>query len=453
MTLRRFANLEVLDKATALLDRYPLCDHCLGRQFSMLGHGLTNGERGQAIKRLLILESSRLLGENDDVGMRLLQRLAGHGFSEVARATLHATGVEVEGEGEATCYLCGNAFTGLDALCDQVVDRLAPYEYDSFLVGVTVDNRVEDREDELRAGVKARWGESIRSDFSREIGKRVMEATGREVAFKRPDILVTVDPLTRTLDVKVNSLFVYGRYRKLVRGIPQAKWICRQCGGQGCDACHHTGKLYPESVEELLAQPLLHATAGTDVKIHAAGREDIDARVLGSGRPFIIEVLNPAKRRLDLLRLEADINQASAGKLEVDQLTMTSKDHVRRLKAQDGAEKIYRATVEFADTVSDDTLSHLEATMAQTVVRQRTPTRVMHRRAEKVRKRRIVSLKVTRVSPTQAELVVHCEGGLYIKEFISGDAGRTSPSVTEVTQSPAQCVELDVLKVYTEGVL
>jgi len=451
VTLRRFARLEVLDKATALLDRYPLCDHCLGRQFSMLGHGLTNGERGRAIKRLLVLEGSRLLGEKDAAGERLLQRLAGHGFSETARATLHAAGVEVEGGEETAFYLCGNAFTGLDALCDRVVERLAPYEYDSFLVGVTVDDQVEDREDELRAGVKARWGESIRRDFSREIGRRVMEATGREVAFKRPDILVTIDPLTGTIALKVHSLFVYGRYRKLVRGIPQAKWICRQCGGQGCDACHQTGKLYPESVEELLATPLLHATAGTDVKIHAAGREDIDARVLGSGRPFIIEVVNPVKRRLDLPQLAADINRTAAGKLEVDQLAVTSKDRVRRLKAREGAEKIYRAIVEFAEVVPDDALARLEATMAQTVISQRTPTRVMHRRAEKVRRRRIVSIKATRVNPTQVELVVHCEGGLYIKEFISGDGGRTSLSVSEVTQSPARCVELDVLKVYAEG--
>jgi tRNA pseudouridine synthase 10 len=449
MTLRRFTSLEVIEKATALLDRYPLCDHCLGRQFSMLGHGFTNGERGQAIKRLLVLEGSRLLWDKDEAGEPLLRRVAVHGFSAIALATLHAFGVEVE-EGAASCYLCGNAFLSLDEFCDKVVASLSPYEYDSFLVGVKVEDWVEDREDELRARDKVRWGESIRSDFSREIGKRVMKATGREVAFKRPDILITVNPLTGTIGLKVNSLFIYGRYRKLIRGIPQAKWICRQCGGQGCDACHHTGKLYPESVEELIAQPLLQATAGTDVKIHAAGREDIDARVLGSGRPFIIEVVNPEKRRIQLRRLEEEINRASEGKIEVDQLEFTSKDRVRRLKAGEGAEKIYRATVEFEEAVVDDAVSRLEETMTQTVIRQKTPTRVLHRRADKVRKRRIFTLEATRVNPTRIELVVHCEGGLYIKEFISGDAGRTSPSVSEATKSPARCVDLDVLKVYVE---
>jgi tRNA pseudouridine synthase 10 len=449
VTLQGIGSMGVVEKATALLEQYPLCDHCLGRQFSMLGHGLTNGERGTAIKRLLVLEGSRLLLEKDEAGKTLLRQVAVNGFSELSFATLQALGFEVE-LGETSCYLCGNAFTRLDGLSEKVVERLSSYEFHSFLVGVRAGDRVEDREDELRARFKVRWGESIRSDFSREIGKRVVKATGKEVAFKRPDILVTVNPFTENISLKVNSLFVYGHYRKLVRGIPQAKWVCSQCGGSGCEKCQNTGKLYPESVEELISQPLLQATAGTDVKIHAAGREDIDARVLGSGRPFIIEVVNPVTRSVNLHLLEKEINSTSKGKIEVEQLKFSSKERVRKLKAGEGAEKVYRAKVEFEESISDEALSLLEETMEETMIRQKTPTRVMHRRAEKLRKRRILKLKVKRLNPNLIELLVRCEGGLYIKEFISGDRGRTSLSVSEVTSTPARCVELDVLKVYVE---
>jgi len=441
--------MEVVEKATTLLEHYPLCDHCLGRQFSMLGHGLTNGERGKAIKRLLVLEGSRLLLEKDESGETLLRRVAVNGFSEVSFSTLQALGVEVELE-ETSCYLCGSAFTGLDGLCEKVVERLSSYEFNSFLVGVRAGDRVEDREDELRARFKVLWGESIRSDFSREIGKRVMNAMGKEVAFKRPDILVTINPFTENISLKVNSLFVYGRYRKLVRGIPQAKWVCSRCGGLGCEKCQNTGKLYPDSVEELISQPLLQATAGSDVKIHTAGREDIDARVLGSGRPFIIEIVSPVKRSVNLHLLEKEINSTSEGKIEVEHLEFASKDRVRKLKAGEGAEKVYRAKVEFEENVSDEALSRLEETMKQIVIYQKTPTRVMHRRAHKLRKRRILKLKVKRLNPTLIEMLLRCEGGLYIKEFISGDGGRTSLSVSEATMIPARCVELDVMKVCLE---
>jgi len=45
------------------------------------------------------------------------------------------------------------------------------------------------------------------------------------------------------------------------------------------------------------------------------------------------------------------------------------------------------------------------------------------------------------------ELVIECEGGLYIKELISGDENRSKPSVTEILGTDAKCVQLDVLDV------
>jgi tRNA pseudouridine synthase 10 len=50
------------------------------------------------------------------------------------------------------------------------------------------------------------------------------------------------------------------------------------------------------SVEEHIAQDIKQEVFGTDkVILHAAGREDIDVRMLGKGRPFILEMVNPKK--------------------------------------------------------------------------------------------------------------------------------------------------------------
>ena len=57
--------------------------------------------------------------------------------------------------------------------------------------------------------------------------------------------------------------------------------------------------MYLESVEEIIAGPLLKETKGEDVALHAAGREDVDARMLGNGRPFIIEIKRPIKKMLN----------------------------------------------------------------------------------------------------------------------------------------------------------
>jgi len=37
--------------------KLPLCNHCLGRLYAMLGHGLSNDERGRAIRIIYAMEN------------------------------------------------------------------------------------------------------------------------------------------------------------------------------------------------------------------------------------------------------------------------------------------------------------------------------------------------------------------------------------------------------------
>ncbi len=88
-----------------ILHEGPICDNCLGRQFAKLSTGLSNRERGQAVKLALVLEGDRIYkSENDD---SLLRELAP--CSALARKTLR-----IEGEDEQ-CWVCLDQFkkTGL----------------------------------------------------------------------------------------------------------------------------------------------------------------------------------------------------------------------------------------------------------------------------------------------------------------------------------------------------
>ncbi len=100
---------------------------------------------------------------------------------------------------------------------------------------------------------------------------------GKTVDFRKPDLAIVVNPFKETVALQVNPLFVAGRYRKITRDIPQSKWFCSNCRGKGCEKCGGTGKLYPESVEEIVSKPLLEAAQGEKSAFHASGREDIDA--------------------------------------------------------------------------------------------------------------------------------------------------------------------------------
>jgi tRNA pseudouridine synthase 10 len=203
--------------------------------------------------------------------------------------------------------------------------------------------------------------------------------------------------------------------------------------------------MYEESVEELISPPVLKATKGSESKFHGAGREDIDVKMLGNGRPFVLEVKEPLKRSLDLKSLEEDINRYGQGKVEVLNLKPSQKQRRGAIKnSSTDTYKTYLACVELdeaVDAVNIDSLSKLK------LIKQRTPIRVSHRRADKVRKRRIKELTFTKIDEKTLELIIECEGGLYIKELISGDEGRTQPSVASLLGIPARCVQLDVMEV------
>jgi len=443
--------MDILEKTLTILSKYPLCDNCVGRQFALLGYNMENKDRGKALKLSLTLQAGALTSSKNAEGVKRLKVLAVHGFSREAQDTLHHLKKRIpKKKPSKTCFLCEGRFQVLAGLTQKALNAIANYEYTTFLVGVELPVAVEEREDEFKAAFNVSYGESIRHEFGRLLGKRIAELTGKTAEYKKPNIAVIFNPFTEQVRLQVNPLFVAGRYRKLVRDIPQSKWFCSNCRGKGCEKCGGTGKLYPESVEELASKPLLEAAEGEKSSFHASGREDIDARMLGSGRPFVIEISKPKKRFLNLEKLEVAVNANGEGKVEVSGLHFANKDVVRRLKKAESAQKEYRVLIEFENAVSEEDLLLLEEKLSGTLIKQQTPLRVLHRRADLTRERYIYEVKVKRVSLKRAEMDVRCQGGLYIKELVSGNEGRTIPNVSKLLENRATPLKLDVLNVIME---
>jgi len=397
--------------AAELVQAGPICDRCLGRRFAQLGTGIPNLERGQSL------------------------RAAGGGGTS---------------RPEQRCWVCEGIWASLTNHARRAAELGAEFEFRTFLFGVRLSPRQEAVEEFLDQEFPSPWAEPFKRDANRELGKafeRVLAAQGRTatVDFARPDVQFTVDLETGAIALTVAPVFFYGRYRKLARGIPQTHWPCRSCRGRGCASCGGTGKQYPTSVEELVLPAFLAATGGTGGHLHGAGREDIDARMLGRGRPFVVEVKEPRVRTVDLDAVARAVNAAAEGRVEVDALRPGSPDLVAQLK-EEHADKRYRARVEFGEPVGEEAFARaLGALVGE--VDQRTPVRVRHRRADLVRRRQVHEACGRLVSPTEAELEILCGGGLYVKELVSGDEGATQPNLAALLGVSARVVELDVLDV------
>jgi tRNA pseudouridine synthase 10 len=251
----------------------------------------------------------------------------------------------------------------------------------------------------------------------------------------------------RKIDPPQAKVFIEGRYRKLTRDLPQTVFFCPECKGhprrrKGCARCEGFGKLTRDSVQELIGWVVGAAFKTRKNKFHGAGREDVDVRMLGEGRPFIMEMINPKVLDVDLGALEAEVNRRNAGRLEILGLHWTERGRVRVIKETPHA-KEYAARV--AIEAAPDP-ARVAALLGRRIgVVQQTPQRVAHRRADKARERWIEFVAVDPIEGSNDLMVrMRTEHGTYVKEAINGEGGMTQPSLAELLGSPCRCVELDV---------
>lgn len=387
-----------------------LCDHCLGRLVGRIGHGYSNDQRGQAIRESMGLRRTEI----------------------------------------SDCVLCKGLFNRLDEFATAVKDKLSEISYRTFAVGSRYDPAVIEREESIWSECGSEYAEPIKVEMNREIGKRVEKLTGVQVNTLAPDVTAIIDVNFLQIDLEISSLFIYGRYIKHDRTIPQTRWPCRRCKGKGCQRCGFTGKMYQESVEELVRKEFMLASGAEESAFHGMGREDIDARMLGTGRPFVLELKRPKSRDIDLSRLQKITNMANQGRIEISCLRMSSKEEVRRLKDAE-PEKSYRVMIEFSGPVSSAKLLNAFGSLRQMPIEQRTPTRVSHRRADRIRKRFIKEIELESLNAGTAMVRLRASSGTYIKELIHGDDGRTRPSLAELLGMQVTVKRLDVIGVHDEG--
>ena len=490
------------------LVRIGTCNHCLGRVGGKKRFGQSDLESGIEIRNSVI-----------------------EGDSTMAQAR----------EVEPLCPFCENLFEEAPLLAQLIKEAVGERECFRLQLGARIPKDQTEAEDHLRKRFGAGGSAPLKSSLVEEVARQLKEIDfGVKLVIDKPEILALIDVLTLTVELDIRSHYVYGRYRKLARGIPQTKWPCRSCKGRGCPKCNQTGLQYQSSVQGLIGDPLLEIFGSKEHAFHGMGREDIDVRCLGRGRPFVIEMKRPMKREVDSEMIMKLINEASDGQLEVSDMRPSNRSEVVRVKdtpAEKSYTILYRiepltqteldvltqvlevpknnqdrnrrrrdhhrgkkrevkpepepeidySTLKKAELTAlceerglaksgtkdvlverlvnnqeeklplpdqDYVLEIMEKLQGCTLA-QRTPERVAHRRADKIRKRKVIetsnpSVTIDSDGVMHAEFSLRCESGTYVKETVHGDGGRTQPSIASLIKAKCTVEWLDVADIHAD---
>jgi tRNA pseudouridine(54/55) synthase len=440
------------------------------------------------------------------------------------------------------CPFCENLFDEAPLLAELIKEAVGERECFRLQLGARIPKDQTDAEDHLRKRFGAGGSAPLKASLVDEVARQLNDIDfGIKLVIDKPEILALIDVLTLTVELDIRSHYVYGRYRKLARGIPQTKWPCRTCKGRGCAKCDQTGLQYQSSVQGLIGNPLLEIFGSGEHAFHGMGREDIDVRCLGRGRPFVIELKNPMKRDVDSEMVMKVINESASGQLEVTDMRPSNRSEVVRVK-DTPAEKSYTIryriepltqddldvltqvmevpknnqdrnrrrrdhhrgkkrelkTDEVAPVVDYSGLKKAELTalceanglaksgtkdvlierlmnvkeetlplpdqdyvmeimqkLQGCTLAQRTPERVAHRRADKIRRRKVIETSGPSVGINEdgvmiAEFSLRCESGTYVKETVHGDCGRTQPSISSLIKAKCTVEWLDVADIHAD---
>ncbi|KAJ3015628.1 putative tRNA pseudouridine synthase Pus10 [Thoreauomyces humboldtii] len=257
-------------------------------------------------------------------------------------------------------------------------------------------------------------------------------------------------PVLKTTELMHAPIYVAGRYLKLQRHISNSPWEIK-------------GKRITEhSVEELVSEKVDKLFHVDSHKFYSSGREDADVLMLGRGRPYYLELINPRRAEAsqeEMTALQQEINRDAGGKVEVHHVQLISREETKVLKdAASSKSKSYSTLVKLASPVSLEALAEISL-LKDIEVKQQNPTRVP-RRADLLRDKVIEKLHVYPATPVpegesamvdEVRVDLTTSAGTYVKEFMHGDTGRTKPNLKDLLKVQwATVTTLDVLEIHLD---
>jgi tRNA pseudouridine synthase 10 len=335
---------------------------------------------------------------------------------------------------------------------DSIIQRIREtlnddYQFDTFLIGATLPANLFEKEDQIRARFKIRGRENIKSQLIRDLRKKFSEVTKKRIDILHPDLTINLQFQKNTsleINTKMRPLIMLGRYIKKNRGIPQRSGGEHNSGNEVCiqSEPYHIVSQTPRqasvirtledaSIQSIISKEILRITKGEALKFSWIGSEDENSLVLGSGRPFFVQIRNPKT-------------------IHLNQKTLRFQEYGLFVNIEEFFERLPEQPVQFIAKTRIVIQASRQIgkegglkikSLANSIV-------VFQNQKNKSRSsaKRIYSIDIVKINNKIFELDVIADGGLAIKQFVEGRE-YISPNISAVANFQCKCLLFDILDI------
>jgi tRNA pseudouridine(54/55) synthase len=241
------------------------------------------------------------------------------------------------------------------------------------------------------------------------------------------------------------SIFLSGKYKKFSRKISQSIWFVNS-------EEKPTTSIEEKAIEHVKNSMFGNLKVDCTFLFSASGREDMDVRMLGDGREFALELANCD--HLDWLlnsdgTMKEEFGDYKDENMHLFNFRLTTGKIVKYLAtASETHTKVYECVVcVVKGHLEDENVKSLES-IKDLVVKQYTPVRTLHRRVNACRDKVLHKISVVHREGNIMRVRLETAAGFYVKEFVHGDLGRTTPSLGDLLYiEQMDILQLDVLGV------
>jgi len=321
------------------------------------------------------------------------------------------------------CYICKDIFEKLDSILFTIYEKINTSDFKTFNLGLTLKHSYLERDDFLKSKFKIKGIENIKFSISEELTKKIAKKTKSKKVIENPDIFLQVNLKDESCTIRSKPIFVYGRYNKKIRDIPQKLKSCEKCNGLGCHNCNFIGLKNIESVEEKISSFLKEKFNSKQVQINWIGGEDQSSLVLGNGRPFFAKIINPKKRNR-LLRKSSNLDTVSLSEL-------------RKLPLQPKGSVPFKSEV----SITIDTKNLIYSSKLKKLSILKNAEIINTSNDKKNNPKRIYDIHYKKLGKTSFLLDLLVDGGIPIKSFVQHSI--LTPNISELLGNQCSCKKLD----------